>query len=579
MSTDELRRRAEAWMADDPDPQTRAELAALLSESDLSKTDLADRFAATLEFGTAGLRGVLGAGPNRMNRAVVARATWALAPVLSESVPDATRRGVVVGGDARRMSRELSGEVAAILATAGFPVVYFRQPVPTPLVGFSVQKLHAAAGVVITASHNPPEYNGYKVYWENAAQIVPPVDVRIARAIELAPPARSVPRTPWHELQASRLVDDAPASLEESYRKGVRALAVHPTEGDRSIGIVYTPLHGCGDRFVRAALADAGFPHVTSVPEQAEPDAAFPTVSFPNPEETGAMDLAFALAKKTGARLVLANDPDVDRLAVGVPDGDGFRQLTGNEVGVLLGHYLLTETPADDKWGKPAVLASIVSSPLLGRIASSLGVYYEETLTGFKWLANRSIELEREGFQVVFAFEEALGYSIGRLVRDKDGISAAALAAEVVAVLAARGQSVKDALDDLARRYGVYVSSQHSATFKGVEGAERIKAMMRRLRKAPPAALAGDAVVTITDYEAEEPGRPRRPKSNVLAFDLASGSRVIARPSGTEPKAKLYFDVRDEVRPNEPVGEAAARAEARMKRLREAFVALTLTLP
>jgi len=579
MDREELLRKAQRWMAEDPDPRTVEELRALLARPDLDATDLADRFAATLEFGTAGLRGVIGAGPNRMNRAVVARATWGVAQELLASVPKGAERGVVVGGDARRMSRELAEDTAAILAAAGIRVVLFREPVPTPLVGFTVKRLGAAAGVVVTASHNPPEYNGYKVYWENAAQIVPPTDARIAAAIERAPAAKDVPRPSLEEMQAKGLVSDAPASAARAYLDAVRALAVHPGEGDRSIRIVYTPMHGVGDALVRAAMSEAGFANVTSVPEQQKPDGAFPTVAFPNPEEKGAMDLSFALAKKTGAHLVLANDPDADRLAVAVPEGEGWLQLTGNQVGVLLGHYLLTEKAAA---GPRAVIASIVSSPLLGRIAATLGVRYEETLTGFKWIANRAMELEREGFEFVFGYEEALGYCVGSAVRDKDGISAAVLAAEVTAVLRARGRSLQQELEAIARRWGVFTSTQVNVTHKGAAGLATIRQMMERLRASPPARIASDDVLAVSDYET----RVRKdlktgattlltlPRSNVLTFELASGSRVIARPSGTEPKAKFYFDVREEVAPGEPVSATLGRAQAAMKRIADAFSAL-----
>ncbi|MGH7270124.1 MAG: phospho-sugar mutase, partial [Polyangiaceae bacterium] len=387
----DLRAQVETWIQGDPDGAARDELRALLAQPDLAKTDLADRFAGALEFGTAGLRGVIGAGPNRMNRAVVARTTWGLAQELLASVPRAAERGVIVGGDARRMSRELSEDTAAILAGAGIRVLLFAYPVPTPLVGFMAKRLGAAGAVVVTASHNPPEYNGYKVYWENAAQIVPPVDARIAAAIGRAPLACDVKRPPLEELRAAGLVKGAPADAESAYLQAVRGLAVHPTGGDRDIRIVYTPLHGVGDALTRRALAEAGFPNVTSVPEQQRPDGEFPTVAFPNPEEPGAMDLALALARKESAKLVLANDPDVDRLAVAVRRKDGgYRQLSGNDVGILLGHYLLTErAPSQAPKGR-AVLASIVSSPQLGRIAADLGVRYEETLTGFKWIANRA---------------------------------------------------------------------------------------------------------------------------------------------------------------------------------------------
>ncbi|MDP9036314.1 MAG: phospho-sugar mutase [Myxococcota bacterium] len=583
MQRDDLRTRAEQWLEDDPDPTTRAELRSLLAHPDPSSTDLEDRFAATLEFGTAGLRGVLGAGPNRMNRAVVARATWGVASELLASVPRAAERGVVVGGDARRLSRELAEDAAAILAAAGLRVVLFSGPVPTPLVGFAVKTLEAAAGIVITASHNPPEYNGYKVYWEDAAQIVPPTDARIAAAIARAPPARAIARPPLAALRARGALVAARPGIARGYLAAVRALAIHPHEGDRSLRIVYTPLHGTGDALMRRALDDAGFTETTSVPEQRAPDGAFPTVAFPNPEEPGTIDLALALAQRTGAQLVLANDPDADRLAVAVPnttpEGLGYYRLSGNDVGVLLGHYLLTERPAV----RPrAVLASIVSSPLLGRIATSLGVRYEETLTGFKWIAHRSLELERQGYEVVFGYEEALGYCVGDVVHDKDGISAGVLVAELAAVLGAVGRTLSSRLEEIARRWGAHCSLQVSIVKSGASGADVLREMMGRLRRGPPRRIGDEAVISIEDYDVGTRRDMRTgeehplalPSSNVLVFHLASGSRIIARPSGTEPKAKFYFDVREEVSDDEPLSGAAQRASARLQALAGAFMAI-----
>ena len=580
MDAAELRAQAQRWIADDPDPATQAELRAILAQPDLASTDLPDRFAGSLEFGTAGLRGVLGAGPNRMNRAVVARATWGLAQEVLASIPDAQKRGAIVGGDARRMSPEFSEDVAAILAQAGLTVLLFPAPVPTPLVGFAVKRLGLAAGVVITASHNPPEYNGYKVYWGNAAQIVPPVDSRIAAAIGRAPPACAIARPALGLLRADGRVRRPPEDLGRAYLAELRTLAVYPSAGDRRLSIVYTPMHGVGDALAREALREAGFVSVTSVPEQQKPDGAFPTVAFPNPEEPGAMDLAFALARKTGADLVLANDPDADRLAVAAAQAGGYRQLTGNEVGVLLGHYLLTERPALARttMGR-AILVSIVSSPLLGRIAIDLGVYYEETLTGFKWISNRAIELERQGYEFVFGYEEALGYCVGSVVRDKDGISAALLAAEVAAVLRSRGLTLFDQLDAISRRWGVFASAQVNLTRKGASGLASIRAMMSALRSSPPGHVGDDQVVAVADYEARvrTDVRSRRtsalslPGSNVLAYELASGSRIIARPSGTEPKAKFYFDVPEQLGEKEPVSQARERANARLERLKDAF--------
>jgi phosphomannomutase len=586
-----LRARAERWIADDFDPATQEELRALLRRDDLAQTDLDDRFARSLGFGTAGLRAVMGAGPNRINRAVVARATWGLAREILASVPRAAERVVVVGGDARAMSRQLSDDVAAILAASGLRVLRFPSPVPTPLVGFTVKRLDAAAGVVITASHNAAEYNGYKVYWEDAAQIAPPVDAHVASSIDRAPPARAIERPPIASMYADGRVVDVSPELEDEYVKAVRSLGVHPDSGDRRLSIVYTALHGVGGALVRRALVGAGFTAFTSVPEQEQPDGTFPTVASPNPEEPGTMDRAFSLAAELGAELVLANDPDADRLAVAVPHPgpsdavaptrlQRYVQLTGNEVGVLLGHYLLTERPASSR--PRAVVTSIASSPLLGRIARALGVRHEQTLTGFKWIAKRAIELDREGYEFVLGYEEALGYAVGTVVYDKDGISAALLVAELAAVLRSKGRTIRDDLDAIARRWGLFVSSQTSLTQKGARGAAEIGALMEAMRKRPPAAIAGDAVVAIADYEsgtrldvrAETRSALTLPSSNVLSFELASGSRIIARPSGTEPKAKFYFDVCGSVAPEESVAEASLRTHAAMRRLADAFMGL-----
>jgi phosphomannomutase len=582
MRADDLRGRAERWIADDPDPATREELRALLSGSDPASTDLADRFAGDLAFGTAGLRGLLGAGPNRMNRAVVARATSGLAQHLRTAVDDPSRP-VIVGGDARPMSREFSEDTAAILAAAGFHVVLFTRPVPTPVVGFAVKRLRAAAGVVVTASHNPRGYSGYKVYWENAAQIVPPVDAGIAAAIARAPPACRIERPDLAELRARGLVVDAGEEMERAYLSAILHLGARPGSGDRRLRIAYTPLHGVGDDVARRALAEAGFADVTSVPSQRQPDGAFPTVAFPNPEEPGTMDLVLALARRIDADLALANDPDADRLAAAVKnpaDPSGFTVLSGNQLGALLGHYLLTEKQADA--GRPrAVLTSLVSSPLLGRIAASLGVLHEQTLTGFKWISNRAIALERDGHEFVFGFEEALGYSVGTVVYDKDGISAALVLAELAAVLRARGETLLGRLDAVARRWGSWDSAQVSLTREGAKGAAVIAAMMARLRASPPVRLGEEDVVSVADFEsgietrAGGPATPiLLPRSNVLVFGLASGARVIARPSGTEPKAKFYFDVREDVTPGEPVAAAVARGRARLDAMKEAFLAI-----
>lgn len=594
MDLAELLHRARAWADNDPDADTRAEIEALVSAVDPTKTDLADRFAGALEFGTAGLRGVLGAGPNRMNRAVVLRTTYGLAQHLrAVSTSAELEGGVVVGYDGRRLSRELAEDTACALAGAGIRAHLFDGVVPTPLLAYAVSKLGCAAGVMVTASHNPPEYNGYKAYWGNGAQIVPPTDVGIAKAIESAPPAKAISRPPLDDAKAKDLVRILGEDLANAYLAEVKKLGVR-SDGDRSITIVYTPMHGVGDELACRAFTDAGFRDVTSVPEQQKPDGAFPTVEFPNPEEKGAMDLAFALARAKKAHLVVANDPDADRLAVALPaeagaaSSTGYVQLTGNQVGALLGHYLLTgglqdlDRAVPTPGGEPLVIASIVSSPMLGVMAGALGAHYEEVLTGFKWIANRALDLKAEkGWRFVFGFEEALGYSVGELVRDKDGISAAVLFAELTAVLRAQGTTVLAHLESLYRRYGLFVSSQVNLTRKGADGVAELRAIMAKLRKAPPWTVAGHEIVSVRDYLGQvvtaKDGSTKPltlPKSDVLTFDLASGSRIIARPSGTEPKAKFYFDVREPMADGEPIAAANARAEATMKQLSDAFVAI-----
>ena len=590
MDVAELLHRARAWADNDPDPDARAEIDELLSAVDPTKTDLADRFAGTLEFGTAGLRGVIGAGPNRMNRAVVLRTTHGLAHYLLETTPGGDEKGVVIGYDGRRMSRELAEDTACALAGAGVKALLFPGVVPTPLLAFAVTHFRCAAGVMITASHNPPEYNGYKAYWGNGAQIIPPTDVGIAKAIEKAPAAKAVARPSLEEAMAKGMVRMLDEECATTYLAEVKRLGVR-SDGDRSFSIVYTPMHGVGDELARRAFADAGFPNVTSVPEQQKPDGAFPTVEFPNPEEKGAMDLAFALARAKKADLVVANDPDADRLAIALPSAaspTGYVQLTGNQVGALLGHYLLTgglahvDRAVSAEGGEPLVIASIVSSPMLGAMAAGLGAHYEEVLTGFKWIANRAMAVKKEkGWRFVFGFEEALGYTVGELVRDKDGISAAVLFAELTAVLREQGTTVLAHLEGLYRRYGLFLSSQVNLTRKGADGIAELGAIMGKLRKSPPWTVAGHEIVSVRDYLGQvatsKDGTTKvlsLPKSNVLAFELASGSRIIARPSGTEPKAKFYFDVREPMAEGEPLATVSARAEATMKSLADAFVAL-----
>jgi phosphomannomutase len=569
------RDRALAWLEEDPDPITAEELRALLAAVDrgdaAAQKDLDERFEGSLEFGTAGLRGILGAGPQRMNRVLVRKVAAGLAAYLLANVPDAKQLGVLIGHDARRNSRVFSEDSARVLGGAGIKVFLAHRPWPTPTTAWAVVDKRACAGVMVTASHNPPAYNGYKVYWGNGAQIIPPHDAGIAAAIATIGRSNEIPMPELDELRRNGLVIDLDESLHDDYLAKVVALRASPQVDGRGLVIAYTPLHGVGALSVEGALALAGFPQVHTEPSQREPDAEFPTVAFPNPEEKGAMDRVLALAVDKHADLVLANDPDADRLCVALPGvgaGAAYSALTGDQVGVLLADYLLQVGPAD----KRMVATTIVSSQLLGFLAAQAGADYRETLTGFKWIGNAAIEYEREHHgRFVMGYEEALGYSVGPLVRDKDGVSAAVLFAELTAWNRARGKSVLEHLDDIYRKVGLFVTEQVSLTKPGSEGLAEIRAAMAKFRASPPRDLGGNAIETVVDLARGEGGLP---PSDVLVFKLAGGRRVIMRPSGTEPKLKSYYEVRIEVGKDEPIAAARTRGLVELSRLRDAHQAL-----
>jgi len=521
---------ARAWLAEDPDPDTRAELAALISAGDTA--ELGDRFAGPLRFGTAGLRGALGAGPNRMNRAVVIRAAAGLAAYLS---PPGSRT-VVIGFDARHKSQRFALDTAAVLAGAGLRALVLPRPLPTPVLAFAIRHLGADAGVMVTASHNPPQDNGYKVYLGDGAQIVPPADAELSAQIAAVGPLASVPRADgWKTLDESVLA----AYLD-------RAASVVAPHGPRDIRIAYTPLHGVGRDVLLAAFDRAGFPAPQVVAQQGEPDPDFPTVSFPNPEEPGAMDLAFALGGD--ADLVLANDPDADRCAVAVSG----RLLTGDEVGALLATHLVT------RGARGRFATTIVSSSLLSKIAARHGLGYAETLTGLKWLTRV------EG--VRYCYEEALGYCVDPSgVRDKDGITAALLVAELAASCRSQGRTLLDVLDDIARDYGLHATDQIVVR---VADLSRIAETMTRLRARPPGSLGGRTVERVDDLSAGVDGLPPTEGLRYRLADSADGkARVIVRPSGTEPKLKCYLEVVVPV-PDDDVGSARARADVALAALR-----------
>ncbi|MFO0599564.1 MAG: phospho-sugar mutase [Myxococcaceae bacterium] len=573
MDSSRLVERATAWADGDCDPKTAAEVRALIAKQDLN--ELEERFGASLEFGTAGLRGTLGGGTNRMNLAVVRRTSAGLARYLKAQVPDVAKRGVVVGRDGRVMSLEFARETAMVLAAEGIPAHVFAGVSPTPVTAFALSALDAAAAVMVTASHNPPEYNGYKVYWGNGAQIVPPHDTGIAAAIDAVGAAKDVALLDEATARGKGLWKDVPADLEGRYLDAI--LALRPTRKTADLSIVYTAMHGVGGRWVVEALKRAGFTKVHPVPQQQEPDGAFPTVRFPNPEEKGAMDLSTALAQQLSADVVLANDPDADRLAVMARDASGaLRMLTGNEVGVLLGHFLLTQQPTPSA----LVVTTIVSSVQLKAIAAAKGARFEETLTGFKWIANRAMELAPQGLRFLMGYEEALGYTVGTVVRDKDGVGAALVLADMAAWCKARGTTLLGYLEEVQREHGLFVASQFNATLPGTSGAAQIKALMENFRARPLESIGALRIDAANDYQAQTrtvKGTSTKlllPRSNVLAWELDGGHRVTLRPSGTEPKIKVYFEWREPLSAGEPMAAARARAAKALSALEASFLTL-----
>ena len=531
MHDDELIARARTWLAEDPDADTRDELAKLIDAGDV--TELAERFSGTLQFGTAGLRGELGAGPMRMNRAVVIRAAAGLAAYLKKNGhTDGTGTGtVVIGYDARHKSADFARDTAAVMVGAGLKAAVLPRPLPTPVLAFAIRHLGAIAGVEVTASHNPPRDNGYKVYLGDGSQIVPPADAEIAAEIDAVRSLHDVPRpdTGWETLDDSVL---------DAYL--ARTDAVLAPNSPRTARTVYTAMHGVGKDVLLAAFARAGFPAPVLVAEQAEPDPDFPTVAFPNPEEPGAMDLAFAQARATDPDLIIANDPDADRCAAAVKADGDWRMLRGDEVGSLLAAHLVR------RGAQGTFAESIVSSSLLGRIAEKAGLPYEETLTGFKWIARV------EGLR--YGYEEALGYCVDPDgVRDKDGITAALLITELASELKAEGRDLLDLLDDLAVEHGLHATDQLSVR---VEDLTVIADAMRRLREQPPTHLAGLAVTKAEDLTE---GTETLPPTDGLRYTL-DGARVIVRPSGTEPKLKCYLEVVVPVATHADLPAARARA-------------------
>ena len=587
---------ATAWMNADPDPETRAETRQLIERADLDL--LAEHFGARLAFGTAGLRGALGAGPNRMNRALVRRVSFGLALYLhtrgehAEGLSTETGHAqahrpqrIVIGYDGRHGSLPFAHESAEAFCSMGFEVYLAPTVCPTPLLAYAVIALECMAGVMVTASHNPPQDNGFKVYWSDGAQIIPPHDSGISASIDEVGDCADRLTVPVDVLRARGQLYSIPESVGQGYlsdvlharaygqieRSNADALSALPAQpGVSDLRIVYTAMHGVGAQWFHRVLNACGYTQLFAVPEQSDPDPDFPTVSFPNPEEPGALDLAKALAKEREAHVVLAHDPDADRLAVVARDSSGiYRAFTGDQIGALIAHELfgLCQPNAHDM-----VATTIVSSSLLSAMAHENGVTYGETLTGFKWIANRALAHRAEGGRFLFGYEEAIGYSLYEVVRDKDGISAALCLADIAARALSEGKTLWDRIEEVYRRYGLYLSTQRNRVLPGAEGAAEIRGYMSALRATPPEVLGGVKVVECTDLSLDDGAL----KGDVLRFRLADGARVIARPSGTEPKIKFYFEVKVTLESTDdaPLKEAQTRGDTRLKALIKDFEAL-----
>jgi phosphomannomutase len=533
---------AMAWAAQDPDTETREELLALIATGDTQAIEA--RMGSRLDFGTAGLRGELGAGPNRMNRVLVAQAAAGIRDYVNENFKNDA--SVVIGFDGRINSAIFARDSAEIFAAAGISTMLFDGVVPTPVLAFAGKHLNASAAIMVTASHNPPRDNGYKVYLGGAnggSQIISPTDKQIAdkiRAIAASQTFDEIPKSTNYEVIGDE--------IRQAYVAETASLTGE-IENAESLKIVYTAMHGVGWRTTQALFEAVGLPKPFTVNEQLLPDGNFPTVAFPNPEEPGAMDLAFAKAREVGADLIIANDPDADRLAIGVPDSsvaEGWRRLTGDEIGLLLGYQVARRAVADGKTG--ALACSIVSSSALGKVANHFGLEYQETLTGFKWISKVP--------NLLFGYEEALGYCVDpQRTPDKDGISAALIAIDMAAELASQGKTLTDQLAELGELFGHYATGQISMR---VTDLSVISSIMQNLRANPPVMIDG-VEAKFTDLSI---GTDKLGPTDGLRFDLADGRRVIVRPSGTEPKLKCYLQA---------VGESKEAATATLASLNDAM--------
>lgn len=550
----DYQKRYREWLKNDYfDADTKAELTAI-KEND---NEIKERFYKDLEFGTAGLRGVIGAGTNRMNIYTVRKATQGLANYILKN--GAQSRGVAIAYDSRRMSPEFADESALCLAANGIKAYVFESLRPTPELSFAVRKLNCIAGINITASHNPPEYNGYKVYWEDGAQITPPHDTGIMAEVEAVTDYATVKTMSLEAAKEAGLYEVIGEAVDDAYMEELKKQVIHQDAIDqmnKDLKIVYSPLHGTGNIPVRRILKELGFENVYVVKEQELPDGNFPTVSYPNPEAKEAFELGLKLAKDVDADLVLATDPDADRLGVYVKDTKSgeYKVLTGNMSGCLLADYEISQTKAVKGLPKDGCLIkSIVTSNMAKAIAESYGVKLIDVLTGFKFIGQQILEFEKTGIGTyLFGFEESYGCLIGTYARDKDAIVATMALCEAAAYYKTLGKTLWDAMIDMYEKYGYYKDDIQSITLKGIEGLEKIQNILETLRKEPPAEIGGYGVQRARDYKAGtikdlrtgETSDTGLPASNVLYYELENDAWVCVRPSGTEPKVKFYYGIK-----------------------------------
>jgi phosphoglucomutase len=538
--------------AENPYFDTETRSAAKILLSDDKQNEREECFGSLLEFGTGGLRGIMGVGTNRINRYTIQMATEGVARIINKKGKESDASGVVIGYDSRHRSFEFAQISSQVLAAHGIPVFLFREIAPTPLVSCELLRRKAIAGIIITASHNPPEYNGYKVYWENGGLIVPPEDTQIIKEVRSIKRIDEIPIVPFEKALQEGKVEWIDNQADEYFLENVRKLSLGDRENNKKLGVVFTPLHGTGGRLVPELLRQQGFEKVKVVAEQMLPDGDFSTVGSPNPEEKKSFAMAQATASEDD-EIILANDPDADRLGVMVRDTEkNWQWLTGNQIGVLILDFVISALKLQKRLPQNGVIIStVVTSPLISKMAKENGLNAIEVLTGFKWIRQAALRFEKEeGGKFLFGMEESHGFLMGNHSGDKDGIWASMAFAEMAAALKENKLTPIDRLNQIYQQYGVHLDALRTQTFKGTKGVANIQQIMRELRNSPPKSVAGQAVVKITDYLEnkiicgnETRQGPGLPQSNVIALKLADNSRITARPSGTEPKIKYYFNL------------------------------------